>query len=166
MWDKIEKHFRKYPSQMRVAQVLFQRGLCVRSGVMNCGGVRISDTAVAEAAQTDRRTVLATLETIKRTEELRDIFSALEPVCSFKNVANQMGWGVLEILPDNVSRPGILADITKMIAESGISIRQVIADDPEMSESPKAFIITERPVPLRLLPKIKEVKGVKGVVIL
>lgn len=166
MWDKIETHFRKYPSQMRVAQVLFQRGLSVRGGAVTCGGVRVSDTALAEAAQTDRRTVLATLDTIKRTKELGDIFSRLEPVCSFKNVANLMGWGVLEILPDNVSRPGILADITKMIADAGISIRQVIADDPDMSADPKAFIITERPIPPRLLPKIKEVKGVKGVVIM
>ena len=166
MWNKIEKHFRKYPSQMRVAQVIFQRGLSVCDGTVTCGGVRVSDTALAEAAHTDRRTVLAALETIKCTEELGDIFLKLEPVCSFKSVANLMGWGVLEILPDNVSRPGILADITKIIAEAGISIRQVIADDPEMNESPKAFIITERPIPPRLLPKIKEVKGVKGVVIL
>jgi len=166
MWEKIEKHFKGYPSQMRVAQVLFKRGLCVKGSEVTCGGVRISDTALAEAAQTDRRTVLATLATIKAAKELADIFSDLEPVCSFKNVASHMGWGVLEILPDNVSRPGILADITKIIADCGISIRQVIADDPDMSETPKAFIITERPIPPRLLPRIKEVKGVKGVVIM
>jgi hypothetical protein len=76
-----------------------------------------------------------------------------------------MGWGVLEIIPDDVSRPGILAEITKMIAGANISIRQVIADDPDMVANPRAFIITERPIPGGLLPNVKAVKGVKGVVI-
>jgi predicted regulator of amino acid metabolism with ACT domain len=165
MWDKINSHFTKYPAQNRVAQLMFEHGLQVKENTAYCGGIAISDTALAKAADTDRRTVLATISTIEETEELNIIFSRLESTCSFKEVAPYMGWGVLEIIPDNVSAVGILAETTRFIADAGISIRQVIADDPDMHQDPRAFIITERPIPGALLSRIKEVRGVKGVVI-
>ena len=59
----------------------------------------------------------------------------------------------------------ILAGVAGTIAEAGISVRQVIVDDPEVSDDPHAFIVTEQPVPERLLPRIKAVEGVKSVVL-
>ena len=165
MWDKISKHFSKYPAQNRVAQLMFEQGLNVKNGTAYCGTVSITDTALAKAADTDRRTVLATIATIENVEELNVIFTRLQSTCSFKEVAPYMGWGVLEIIPEEVSGIGILAGTSRIIADAGISVRQAIVDDPEIHEDPRAFIITERPIPGALLPKIKAVKGVKGVVI-
>jgi predicted regulator of amino acid metabolism with ACT domain len=165
VWDKISKHFSKYPAQNRVAQLMFEHGLNVKDGTAYSGEISITDTALAKAADTDRRTVLATIATIENEEELNVIYSKLQSTCSFKEVAPYMGWGVLEIIPEDVSGVGILTDTTRIIAEAGISVRQAIVDDPDMHEDPRAFIITERPIPGTLLPKIKAIKGVKGVVI-
>src|SRR5712692_3186581 len=70
-----------------------------------------------------------------------------------------------EIVPTNASKPGILAGVAAIIAQAGISIRQVIMDDPEIVDDPHGFIVTEAPVPERLLPQIKQVDGVKSVVL-
>ena len=48
---------------------------------------------------------------------------------------------------------------------AGISIRQTVADDPDLVPEPKAFVVTENPIPSYLLPRIKAIKGIKGVVI-
>jgi len=71
----------------------------------------------------------------------------------------------LGLIPANASKPGILAGVAAIIAQAGISIRQVIMDDPEIVDDPHGFIVTEAPVPERLLPQIKQVDGVKSVVL-
>src|SRR2546428_14030810 len=76
-----------------------------------------------------------------------------------------MNWGAIEIVPTNASKPGILAGGAAIIAQAGISIRQVIMGDPEIVDDPHGFIVTEAPVPERLLPQIKQVDGVKSVVL-
>src|SRR6266550_3450683 len=82
-----------------------------------------------------------------------------------RDVAPLMNWGAIEIVPTNASKPGILAGVTSIIAQAGISVRQVIMDDPEIVDDPHGFIVTEAPVPERLLPMIKQVDGVKSVVL-
>ena len=113
----------------------------------------------------DRRVVTATLRTIGKNPELLRFFERLMPVCHLGEVAPLMGWGAIEIIPTSASKPGILAGVAGTIAEAGISVRQVIVDDPEVSDDPHAFIVTEQPVPERLLPRIKAVEGVKSVVL-
>jgi predicted regulator of amino acid metabolism with ACT domain len=163
MWGLIKDSFGKYPAQEKVARLLMEHGLALRDGEIYCGDIKLSHTAVAEAAGTDRRAVNITIDTIQASKALRSIFSKLLPTCSLKEVAPLMKWGVLEILPEDVSGAGIISGVTGIIAEEGISIRQVIADDPHIHQDPKAFIVTERPIPTRLLPRIKSVKGVSGV---
>lgn len=165
MWDRIGRYFTRFPAQGRVAQLMFLHGLTVKEHAVFCGDMEISDTSIAKAANTDRRTVLAAIDTIRQEEELRNIFTRLIATCSFKDVAPYMGWGVIEIIPEDVSAVGILSETTRMIADAGISVRQTIADDPDMHENPRAFIITERPVPGALVPRIRDINGVKGVVI-
>jgi predicted regulator of amino acid metabolism with ACT domain len=166
LWGLIKDEFDGYPAQERVARLMMEHGLSVKGGRIYCGDVRLSATALADASGTDRRAVNVTVTAIEGNRKLRRIFENLLPTCSFKTVAPQMGWGVLEILPEDVSSPGIISRVTTIIADEGISIRQAMADDPQMHQNPRAFIITERPIPARLLPKIKSLKGVRGVVIL
>ena len=163
MWGLIKEEFEKFPAQERVARLLMELGLSVKEGEIHCGEISLSHTAIAKAANTDRRTVNMTVNSIEASKKLNSIYSNLLPTCSFKEVAPIMSWGVLEILPEDVSSPGIIARVTGIIANEDISIRQIIADDPHIHQNPKAFIITERPIPARLLPKIKSVEGVGGV---
>jgi hypothetical protein len=53
--------------------------------------------------------------------------------------------------------PGILARVSGLIGEAKISVRQAIADDPELKKDPRLFIITEEPIPLEMIPKIRKV---------
>ena len=165
MWEKLRPYFRGFPAQEKVAQLMVQYGLRVQGGQIHAGPIEVSDTAIARAAGVDRRVVTATVKTIERNPEAIRFFERLMPVCHLGEVASLMGWGAIEIIPTSASKPGILAGVASAIAEAGISVRQVIVDDPEVSENPRAFIVTEQPVPERLLPRIKAVDGVKSVVL-
>jgi len=165
MWDIIKKEFDGYPAQEKVARLVLEHGLSVKGGKVFCGSIEQSYSALALVSGTDRRAVKSTIARIQRSRTLAPIFSGLLSTCSFKNIATRMKWGMVEILPRDVTGPGIISGVTGIIADEGISIRQIIADDPELNENPKAFIITERPIPSRLLPRIKGVEGVQAVVI-
>ena len=165
MWEKLRPHFRGFPAQEKVAQLMVQHGLRVANGQVYAGPIEISDTAMARAARVDRRVVTATVKTIEKNTEALAFFERLHPVCHLGEVASLMGWGAIEIIPTSASKPGILAGVATAIAEAGISIRQVVVDDPEIVDDPHAFIVTEQPVPERLLPRIKSIEGVKSVVL-
>jgi len=165
MWEKLRPYFKGYPAQEKVAQLMVAHGLRVRDGGVFAGPIEVSDTAMARAASVDRRVVTATVKTIRNNAEALKFFERLRPVCHLGEVAPLMGWGAIEIIPTSASKPGILAGVASAIAEAGISVRQVIVDDPEVSDDPHAFIVTEQPVPERFLPRIRAVEGVKSVVL-
>ncbi len=165
MWARFRPYFKGFPAQEKVAQIMVQYGLRVHGGRVYCGDIKVSDTSMARAASVDRRVVTATVATIEKSPELRSFFDRLRPVCHLRDVAPLWGWGAIEIVPTNASKPGILAGVATIISEAGISVRQVIMDDPEIVDNPHGFIVTEAPVPERLLPRIKQVDGVKSVVL-
>jgi hypothetical protein len=166
MWKKIlTKYFRKYPAQQKIAQLLISYGLSVKNGRIYCGDIELSFSKIARAAGVDRRAVMKTVETIEREKELRKIFSLLQPTCNFKELAPEMKWGVVEIIPVDASMPGILAGVAKILADEKISIRQANVDDYMITEEPKLFIVTEKALPTHLIKKLGKAKGVKGVTV-
>src|SRR4030067_926087 len=108
---------------------------------------------MARAAGVDRRVVTATVRTIEKSPELRAFFDRLRPTCNLRDVAPLMEWGAIEIVPTNASKPGILAAGAAIIAEAGISVRQVIMDDPEAVDDPHGVIVMQGP--LLAAPKLK-----------
>jgi len=165
MWRKIAKYFNKYPKRKKLAQKLLEYGLKVKNNKIYCKDIEISDSKIARAFDIDRRIINSTIKTIMKTEDLKKVFSNLTPTCHLKDVASEMNWGVIEIIPKDPSIPGIVADVATIIADNKISIRQAIVDDFELSEEPRLFIVTEKRVPGTLIPKIREAKGVKAVLI-
>jgi len=165
MWKVISEYFQIYPSQAKVARLLLRTGMSVREGKVYSGNVVVADTALARAAGVDRRVVRSAVETISSDKQLSRFFSKLLPTNNFKDVASVMGWNAIEIVSTDAGQPGILAAIASIISEAGISIRQAIVDDPETSEEPRIFIITESTVPSELLPKLRSAKGVKSLTI-
>jgi len=130
-----------------------------------CGEVEIADAAIARAAGVDRRIVRSAVETIESNDELLKVYSRLRPTALFREVAPAMGWSAIEIIPVDAQMPGILADVAGVISSAGISIRQAIVDDPELSEEPRLYVITESPVPPELIPAIKNCRGVRSILI-
>src|SRR5947208_15354795 len=126
MWARFRPYFKGFPAQEKVAQLMVVYGLRVHEGSVFAGDIKLSDTAMARAAGVDRRVVTATVETIDNNAELRAFFDALRPVCHLREIAPLMNWGAIEIVPTNATKPAILASDALIIAQTGISIRQVL----------------------------------------
>ena len=165
MWRKIAKYFNKYPKRRKLAQKLLEYGLRVCDNKIYCGEIELSDSKISRAFDVDRRIISSTIKTILGKKDLERVFSRLKPTCHLKDVAPEMNWGVVEIIPEDASMPGILADVATTISKNNISIRQAIVDDFELSEEPRLFIVAEKEIPGLLIPKIRQAKGVKAVLI-
>ena len=165
MWKNIAKYFNNYPKRRKIAQKLIEYGLRIKNNSIYCGDIELSHAKIARAFGFDRRIIKETINTINDNDDLKRVFSRLRPTCHIKDVAPEMKWGVVEIIPEDPSMPGILADVATIISNNNISIRQAIVDDFELSEEPRLFIVTEKQIPGSLIPKIRKAKGVKAVLI-
>lgn len=164
MWDKINQKFKKYPARIRVAEKMIELGLSLnKDGKIYCGNLKISDKALATAADVDRRVIKSTIDIIKDDEELYNLFSNIIPAGTLlKNIAKNLELGVVEIEVGSESE-GILAATAKLISEKGIDIRQAYAEDTELQRAPSLTIITEKPVSGDLINEFLKIKGVTRV---
>ncbi|MGB9713426.1 MAG: amino acid-binding protein [Candidatus Bathyarchaeales archaeon] len=164
MWSSIKKYFEDYPERLRVARVLVENGLSVRNGKIYLNEIEVPPVRVARVANVDRRTVNETLKAIKANRELRLIFEDLRSAGhSLKEVARHLDFGVVEITPVDARIPGILANAALILAKNGLSIRQAIVDDPELSPDPKLTLIAERKIPGELISEFLKINGVAKV---
>jgi predicted regulator of amino acid metabolism with ACT domain len=109
----------------------------------------------------DRRTVVETVRMIQNDRGLRAIFGQLQSAgLSLRGIAKQLGLGVVEITAKDPKNVGILAGASKLLADAGISIRQALVDDPELSPEPKLTLIGDRNVPGNIIPEMLKIKGV------
>jgi len=161
MWNNVKKYFGEHPERLRVARVLIENGLSVRNGKIYLNEIEIPPVRVARVAGVDRRTVKETLNAIKSNRELRLIFEGIRSAGhSLKEIAKHLNLGVVEITPVDAKIPGILANSAMILAKNGLSIRQAIVDDPELSPEPKLSLIVEKKIPGELIPELLNVKGV------
>jgi len=164
MWNNVKKYFEGHPERLRVARVLIENGLSVRNGRIYLNEIEIPPIRMARTAEVDRRTVKETLNAIKSNRELRLIFEDIRSAGhSLKEIAKHLDLGVVEITPVDARLPGILANSAMILAKNGISIRQAIVDDPELSPEPKLTLIAEKKIPGELIPELLKVKGVAKV---
>ncbi|MFQ6085209.1 MAG: amino acid-binding protein [Candidatus Bathyarchaeia archaeon] len=166
MWSRVRDYFRYSPSRLRVARSIIELGLRVgEDGSIYCGPIMISNTKMANALNVDRRVIASTAKFILSEPELREVYTKIRPAGpSFQEVAKHLGFGVVVISADP-KRVGIVAKVSTIIAEEGVGIRQILAEDPELFPEPKLTIITERQVPSEIIPKLRGVPGVEGVTI-
>ena len=164
MWDNIRKYLEPYPERLKVARVFVENGLSVRSGKIYINDIEVPPVRVARVAGVDRRTVNETLEAIKANRELKLVFEGLRSAGhSLKEIAKYLDLGVVEITPVDAKTPGILANSAMLLAKKGLSIRQAIVDDPELSPEPKLSLIVEKKIPGELIPEFLKIKGVAKV---
>jgi predicted regulator of amino acid metabolism with ACT domain len=167
MWKKIKSFFENSPSQLKVAKLLVETGLRIgNNGRIYCGEIEIPATKIATSLNVDRRVVKDMAQAILKTKELKHLFTNLKPAGPLlRDVAQYLGYGVVEIRasPESV---GIIAEATTLIANRGISIRQILAEDAEIYPDPKLTIITEKPVPGEMLSRFLKISTVRQVTIL
>ena len=164
MWNKVAKCLKGYPERLAVAKILIQYGLSIKNGKIYCDKILIPAVGISRAANVDRRTVTQTIRMIEENPDLRVIFEHLKPAgASLKEVARYLNLGVVEITPVDARMPGILSGSASLLAEKGISIRQAIVDDPELTPEPKLTLIAEKKIPGEIIPELLKVKGIEKV---
>jgi hypothetical protein len=164
MWNSAKKCFEGQPERLKVVRVLIENGLAVRNGKIYLNEIEVPPVRIARAAGVDRRTVVETLKAIGSDRGLRSIFQHIKSAGhSLREIAKDLNLGVVEITPVDAKIPGILAGSAMILAKNGLSIRQAIVDDPELSPEPKLTLIVERKIPGELIPELLNVKGVAKV---
>jgi predicted regulator of amino acid metabolism with ACT domain len=164
MFDEIMRKFEGSPSQQEVIRFLLERGFSVNDeGRVVSGGIEIPNTGIARETGVDRRVVDSTTDAILEDEELRRIFQNISSIPSLMDLAPVLDLTVLTVEVGDADEPGIVAAVTSLIAEEGISIRQTISEDPEFTDDPKLYIVTDEPIPGDLLLSIRELPFVRRV---
>jgi predicted regulator of amino acid metabolism with ACT domain len=74
-----------------------------------------------------------------------------------------MGLGAVEITADDPNTVGILAAASRILAELGISVRQALVDDPELTQDAKLTLIGNKPIPGKAIPLVLAIPGVAKV---
>jgi len=166
MWNNLKKHLEEYPERLKVARVLVENGLSAKDGKVYLNQIEIPPVRIARVAGVDRRTVNETLKAIKANRELRVIFEELRSAGhSLKEIAKPLNLGVLEITPVDAKTAGILSKSATLLAKAGLSIRQAIVDDPELSPEPKLTLIVEKKIPGELISELLNINGVAKVAV-
>jgi len=161
MWSSIKGYLEDFPERLRVARILIENGLSARNGKIYLNDIEIPPVRVARVAGVDRRTVNETLNTIKTNRELRQLFESIRSAgLSLREGAKHLNLGVVEITPASARIPGILANSASILSKNGLSIRQAIVDDPELSPEPKLTLIVEKKIPGELIPEFLKIRGV------
>jgi predicted regulator of amino acid metabolism with ACT domain len=161
MWNMIRSHFEDYPERLKVARVLVENGLSAKNGKIFLNQIEIPPVRIARVAGVDRRTVNETLNAINDDPQLKLLFEEMRPAGhSLKEIAKHLNLGVVELTVADAKAPGILSSASTLLTNSGLSIRQAIVDDPELSPEPKLTLIVERKIPGELIPEILKIPGV------
>mgnify|MGYP002760761077 CR=1 FL=1 len=164
MFDEIMEKFEGSPSQQAVIRLLLERGFSVNAdGRVVSGGFEIPYTGIAREIDVDRRVVDSTTDAIRDDPELQRIFANIGAIPSLRDLAPVLDLTVLTVEVAAADESGIVAAVTDRIAEADISIRQVISEDPEFTDEPKLYIITDESIPGDVLVTIRDLPFVRRV---
>lgn len=161
MWRQISDRLENYPGRQKVAKALVELGLSVKEGEkIYCGGVELSDVKIARYLAVDRRTVRDTAQLISSDPVLKSVFERIRPAGPFlADAARFLGYSVIEIYADSHT-VGIVAQVATLIAQENISIRQAVADDPDLTPEPKLTLVVEKEPSGAILQKMLKIPGV------
>jgi predicted regulator of amino acid metabolism with ACT domain len=164
MFDEIMRKFEGSPSQQAVIRLLLERGFSVNDdGRVVSGGIEIPNTGIAREIDVDRRVVDSTTTAILDDDELRRIFQNISSIPSLMDLAPVLDLSVLTIEPNDAERPGIVAEVTGLLADRGISIRQTVTEDPEFTDEPRLYVVTGDPIPGDLLNDLSALEFVRRI---
>ena len=156
--------FEGSPSQQAVIRLLLERGFSVNeAGRVVSGGIEIPYTGIAREIDVDRRVVDSTTDAIQQDPELQRIFANISAIPSLRDLAPVLDLTVMTVEVDAADESGIVATVTELIADHGISIRQIISEDPEFTDEPRLHVITDEEISGELLLSIRELAFVRRV---
>ena len=163
-FETIMRRFEDSPSQQAVIRLLLERGFSVNDdGRVVSGGIEIPNTGIAREIDVDRRVVDATTDAILADEELRRIFQNISAIPSLMDLAPVLDLTVLTVRVTDADQHGIVADVTRALADRGISIRQTISEDPEFTDEPKLYLVTDPDLSGDVITEIRGLDAVRKI---
>ena len=164
MFDEIMETFADSPGQQAVIRLLLERGFAVNEdGRVVSGGIEIPNTGIAREVGVDRRVVNATTDAILADDELRRIFRNIAAVPSLLDLAPVLDLTAVTVSVRAADESGIVSTVTAAIAERDISIRQVLSEDPEFTDDPKLYVITDQTLPGDLINELRDMAFVRTI---
>ena len=164
MFEEIMEKFSDSPSQQRVIRLLLARGFSVNDeGRVVSGGIEIPNTGIARELDVDRRVVDATTDAILADAQLRPIFQNISAVPSLMDLAPVLDLAVCTVAVRDANETGIVATVTELVAEYGISLRQVLSEDPEFTDEPVLYLITDGELPGEFITDLREFSFVRRI---
>jgi predicted regulator of amino acid metabolism with ACT domain len=164
MFAEIMEKFSDSPSQQEVIRLLLERGFSVNDdGRVVSGGIEIPNTGIAREIGVDRRVVDSTTDAILADDDLRPIFQNISAVPSLMDLAPVLDLAVCTVTVGDAEESGIVAEVTAAIADHDVSIRQVMTEDPEFTDEPKLYVITDDPISGALINDIRSLAFVERI---
>jgi predicted regulator of amino acid metabolism with ACT domain len=164
MFDEIMEKFSDSPSQQRVIRLLLERGFSVNDeGRVVSGGIEIPNTGIAREVGVDRRVVDATTDAILADDNLRPIFQNISAIPSLMDLAPVLDLTVCTVAVRDAEESGIVAAVTSLLADHGLSIRQVLSEDPEFTDNPRLYVITDDQLPGSVINEVRELEFVQRI---
>lgn len=162
MFDEIMRKFEDSPSQQAVIRLLLERGFSVNDeGRVVSGGIEIPNTGIAREIGVDRRVVDTTTDAILADDQLRRIFQNISSIASLMDLAPVLDLTVLTVEVVDADESGIVARVTGLLAENGVSIRQTISEDPEFTDDPVLYVVTDAELEGALITEIRNLPFVR-----
>lgn len=163
MYAKIKNAFLECPARKSAAEAMLRYGLHIdKKGKIYCAEIEITPAKMARALNLDRRVIIETAKQIAKNKELYAIFSELRPTAFIANAAHKLGFEVLEIEAEPHEK-GIIKEVADIIANAGVCIRQIVADDPDIYPNPKLTLVLEKALPGSAIEKLKKSRKIKRI---
>jgi predicted regulator of amino acid metabolism with ACT domain len=164
MFDEIMRKFEGSPSQQAVIRLLLERGFSVNDeGRVVSGSIEIPNTQIAREIDVDRRVVDSTTDAILDDEQLRRIFQNISSIPSLMDLAPVLDLTVLTVEVTDADESGIVATVTGLLADNDISIRQTVSEDPEFTDDPRLYLVTDADIPGDVLNELKNLDFVRKI---
>lgn len=164
IWKELSKCFEGHPQEYKIALFLMENGFQIdKNRAITYNGVKIQYRSIGSKLNVDRRTVVMAVEKISKNPFLFKVFNKIRGIAFFRDVGKTLGLGVVIIEAHEPTKPGIVAKVATKMAEYGISTRQLVADDPYLTATPKMTIITDNPLPESLISDLYKLSEVKTI---
>jgi hypothetical protein len=165
IWEAILEVYKGREAQLKVIKALIRYGLKVNDGSIYLDSIKIPYSSIATALNVDRRVVVEAVKTLNKHDELRDFFERLTSAGpSLIEAGKMLGYTTLVVIPYR-DEPGILASVSSILADAGLNIVQVIAEEPHLTKEQKLYTIVEGDVPGDIISDISRLEIVKNIVV-
>ena len=167
MWPRIKQEFSRQTVRPDVVRVMIECGMRVSNdGKLWVGEVELDYSAVARAADVDRRVVKQTVEQIRGNRYLYSIFSKTRPLgTSLLDLVEVLGYSAV-VIEANPKSPGVMAGVAEILSRHGMVVRQAVAEDPDMVQDAKMTLVVAGQLTGQAMEELNGLKNVRSIKIL